>query len=334
MAHKTHFRLTRLITLMVITLILLTSLVAAQEAEQTHTVAAGETLAGIAAEYDITLDSLLDVNDIEDPDLILVGLELVIPAEAAPLGEAETDVESMDAEDAEETEVSPALLTDRTMLADGDVYIVEPGDVLDLIAQDLDISLLAIAYANDMTPPYPLLAGQVLIIPTEPPYGVVPPAPGMSDGLADGQGGGGMLDGQIHVIQPGDILDSLAQTYDVSLDTLLTVNDISDPAGIMPGLIVVIPNDAPAYGAIPILNPELLPDDGLADGQGGGGPVDEDSTDKATVDAAGEVYTVQAGDTILSIVDEQKVSLAALLRANPDLLAQMDLEPGMELILP
>ncbi len=54
-----------------------------------HTVQPGETLAGIAAAYGVSLAELIAVNHIQDPNLIQVGQVLVIPgipAPAAPAG--------------------------------------------------------------------------------------------------------------------------------------------------------------------------------------------------------------------------------------------------------
>jgi nucleoid-associated protein YgaU len=45
-----------------------------------HVVERGETLTSIAAEYGVTVEALKKANDIEDPNLIFVGQELVIPA--------------------------------------------------------------------------------------------------------------------------------------------------------------------------------------------------------------------------------------------------------------
>lgn len=47
---------------------------------RTHTVQAGEFLATIADEYGITVGEILAANDIDNPDLIYPGQELVIPA--------------------------------------------------------------------------------------------------------------------------------------------------------------------------------------------------------------------------------------------------------------
>ena len=45
----------------------------------TYTVQAGDTLAKIAAEFGVTVEEIVEANDIEDPSLINVGQVLVIP---------------------------------------------------------------------------------------------------------------------------------------------------------------------------------------------------------------------------------------------------------------
>ncbi len=45
----------------------------------THTVEAGETLGGIALDYDVPLEDLIAANDIENPDFVSIGEILTIP---------------------------------------------------------------------------------------------------------------------------------------------------------------------------------------------------------------------------------------------------------------
>lgn len=82
----------------------------------THTIAAGETLVTIAAQYSVTVEGLQLVNGITDPELIFAGQELVIPGE---LGD----------------EV-PA------------VYVVGAADTLSSVAARFNTSAAAIAQAN------------------------------------------------------------------------------------------------------------------------------------------------------------------------------------------
>lgn len=46
---------------------------------QTYTVQAGDTLSGIAAQFGVELDALMEANNITDPNTVIVGQELIIP---------------------------------------------------------------------------------------------------------------------------------------------------------------------------------------------------------------------------------------------------------------
>jgi LysM repeat protein len=46
-----------------------------------HIVRPGDWLSTIAAEYDTTVERLLELNDIKEPDVIEVGQEIVLPPE-------------------------------------------------------------------------------------------------------------------------------------------------------------------------------------------------------------------------------------------------------------
>jgi len=48
--------------------------------QQEYTVQAGDTLAGIAAQFGVTVDAIVQANSITDPNLILPGETLIIPA--------------------------------------------------------------------------------------------------------------------------------------------------------------------------------------------------------------------------------------------------------------
>ncbi len=47
---------------------------------QTHVVQSGEGLLGIATQYGVTVEAIMEANDLSDPDSIIVGDELIIPA--------------------------------------------------------------------------------------------------------------------------------------------------------------------------------------------------------------------------------------------------------------
>ena len=56
-----------------------------------------------------------------------------------------------------------------------EIYVVKPGDTVDLIGEMYQAQPQSIIYANQMTPPYPLAVGQALLIPGgEEPYEKIP----------------------------------------------------------------------------------------------------------------------------------------------------------------
>ncbi len=44
-----------------------------------------------------------------------------------------------------------------------------------------------------------------------------------------------------YMVQPGDSLWNIASRFGVSLESIISVNNISDPAQIYPGMMIIIP---------------------------------------------------------------------------------------------
>ena len=73
--------------------------------EQTHVVEPGDTLSGIAATYQTTVEDLLALNDsIENPNMIFDGETLLIFSDAQPMTRAQETTETAQAQ----TETAPA----------------------------------------------------------------------------------------------------------------------------------------------------------------------------------------------------------------------------------
>ncbi|MGQ9667825.1 MAG: LysM peptidoglycan-binding domain-containing protein, partial [Anaerolineae bacterium] len=107
----------------------------------TYTVAAGDTLSGLAKRFGVPLHALLETNALEEDAVLRVGQVLTIPAaEAAP---------------------APA--------GNMEVYEVQAGDTLSGIAARFGVPIGDIMKANDIEDPELLQIGQVLHIPLAPP---------------------------------------------------------------------------------------------------------------------------------------------------------------------
>ena len=116
----------------------------------TYIVTSGDTLSLIAARFDVSVQQIMEANNLTDAT-ILVGQELRIPIEApAPASSAE----------AASTPAAQA-----TQATAGNTYVVQPGDNLSEIAQRFNVSLAAIMEANGITNPDTLQEGQELVIP-------------------------------------------------------------------------------------------------------------------------------------------------------------------------
>lgn len=46
---------------------------------ETYTVESGDTLSEIARRFDTTVEEIMEVNDLDDPDVLSIGDELIIP---------------------------------------------------------------------------------------------------------------------------------------------------------------------------------------------------------------------------------------------------------------
>jgi LysM repeat protein len=50
-------------------------------AAETYTVKSGDTLSDIARRFDTTVEAIVELNELDDPDVLNIGDELIIPPE-------------------------------------------------------------------------------------------------------------------------------------------------------------------------------------------------------------------------------------------------------------
>jgi LysM repeat protein len=130
-----------------------------------YTVRRGDVLDLIAAAFDVSVTCIADESGIADPNRINVGDELTISATCPPYdGEAfvpnprggdETEADSGDNDQG----------GGSTVAAGGDnTYLVQTGDVLDLIAASFDVSIQCTAEASGLDSPHEIFTGDVIVI--------------------------------------------------------------------------------------------------------------------------------------------------------------------------
>lgn len=118
--------------------------------------------------------------------------------------------------------------------AEGEFYVVRPGDTLGAIAARFGTTVAAIVAANGIANPDLVPAGQRLRIPgaaSSPPGGSAPPPPPADAPPAE----------QTYTVQPGDILSRIAARFGVSMQAIIEANGIANPDLIQPGQVLRIP---------------------------------------------------------------------------------------------
>ncbi|HYE69257.1 MAG TPA: LysM peptidoglycan-binding domain-containing protein [Anaerovoracaceae bacterium] len=162
------------------------------------------------------------------------------------------------------------------------IYTVQPGDSLYGIAQLYGSTISAIKEVNNIVNPNLIYPGSIILIPVEEEDTESPP---------------GSL---IYTVQPGDTLYIISLLFGVSMQSILALNNITNPSLIYPGLRIVLPKEA--------VNPFQPIEPGLIR------------------------YTVLPGDTIYRIAARFGTTVQSILNANRGL-DPLRLMPGKEITI-
>jgi LysM repeat protein len=211
---------------------------------------------------------------------------------------------------------------------DDDDYRVRYGDTLDVIAQEMDVSVACLAGANELTNANTLTFGQVLIIPDDcSPYDqiesiIISNVEDLNDMalLDEGLGRDGRpeeaetdeetttaqsteaeaIEDEVYVVQAGDNLTKIATMFEITPQCLQDTNFIANPDLIYTGQELLISADCQGGGG------DLIP-----------GAARQCFSDRnAGREVRGGVYTVQEGDTLDFIGCDLNLSTACLVALN------------------
>ncbi|MDX1616214.1 MAG: LysM peptidoglycan-binding domain-containing protein [Candidatus Promineifilaceae bacterium] len=119
-----------------------------------HLVQVGESLNGLAVQYDSDVATIAAANRLIHPERLVVGEPLRVVGQPPPGAEAAADT-------------SATTITGR-------VHVVEPGDTLLAVAAAYGVSPAAVRAANNLSWTDPLLLGQRLRLPGEQPFQFLP----------------------------------------------------------------------------------------------------------------------------------------------------------------
>ena len=183
-----------------------------------HVVQFGDTLGDIAQDYNVSLSTLIEENNIRNPDLILVGQVLEIPGTVPDPGDSDTPDVSENGS--------------RTV-----THTVVRGEALSRIAARYGVTVSAIAAANNIPNLNLIRPGQQIIVPANGPFaGTNEPAP------------------LYHVVQRGETLASISSRYELSISQLASANGMSTTTQLITGarlrLIAPEPFEPEGIGSI------------------------------------------------------------------------------------
>ena len=165
-----------------------------------YTVQSGDTLSAIARRYGTTVQELVDINNIQNPDLIYPGEKLRILTNSTIPGNEERGT--------------------------GDIiYTVQRGNTLSQIAREYNVSVEHIVELNDIEDPNLIYPGQKLRI-TESNVTDLSPVDNTIQ--------------VYYVVKEGDTLNRIARRFGITLNEILQYNDIQNPNLIYPGQTIKI----------------------------------------------------------------------------------------------
>jgi murein DD-endopeptidase MepM/ murein hydrolase activator NlpD len=173
------------------------------------------------------------------------------------------------------------------------IHVVQRGETLFRIALNYGITVEELAQINGITDPSNILVGQRLLVPS-----------GTTSTSTEAI---------THVVQPGETLRSIAESYGTTVESLAALNNITDVNTIYVGQVLNI--TPPVETAVPT-------------------PTDAPQPDTISAPVSGTMlYTVQAGETLFRIATRFGISVNELATANnitdPSLIFA-----GQQLIIP
>lgn len=262
--------------------------------DMTYRVRPADTLDTIGAIFDVSPSCIADMNDISNVRSIVPGQELLISVSCPLYGDDARDKVFMEAWVVREV---------VTYVDDCAGYRVHLNDSIDMIAFNHNISTASLAIENGIEPPYVLDINQCLIIPEDaPPWGQYPAIQTVAGQAVDDEL---LASGTYYVIQRYDTLDMIAANYDISVVSLILANDVINTKILQPGMVVLIPEDAPPYGTYPAIEAPI----------------------------AGQVYLIGEGDTLESIGEAFDKAVIAILATN-GIESDADLVVGETILIP
>lgn len=197
-----------------------------------YTVKAGDTVWGIARQFNSTVAAIIQVNNLPSSGLINIGQVLVVPVrDQVPAPPTFTPVPQLPT-------AVPTQVPDGSGGTGGvptyGTYTVVRGDTLSTIAARFNTTVAVLAQLNNILNPNLIYAGQVLRVPGAAVPVPTQPAPLPTQAPEPAHPA-------THVVQPGENLFRIALRYGLTADQLAHYNGIYNPNLIFAGQVLRLP---------------------------------------------------------------------------------------------
>ena len=174
-----------------------------------YTVKACDNLWNISRKYGVSVEVIIEVNNLKDKDLLSLGQKLEIPAIGGGVSNSNQKQE-------------PTIVT----------YTVVKGDTLWSISQRYDVKMTSIISTNNLKEISRLSIGQKLKLPIT----------NMDIAKAEGYSQDAEAEEIIYYVKKGESLWSISREYNVKLEAIIAANSITDASKISAGQQLRIPN--------------------------------------------------------------------------------------------
>jgi len=228
----------------------------------THKVIKGDTLWSISKQYNISLELILAFNNIKNKDSLSIGQIVKIPQ-------------------------------DNLSAADYALHIVKKGETLWTIARQYNLTMDSILTTNNITNPELIYIGQQIKIPSYKNVTATPEKNVTNKPVINGNNSNNNINPPknaepiIYTVKAGDNLWNISQKYGVSVEAIISVNNLKEKDLLSLGQKLEIP-------AI------------------GGGISKSNQKQEPTI----VTYTVVKGDTLWSISRRYDVNMSTIISAN------------------
>ena len=177
-----------------------------------YTVQSGDTLSGIAVEYNTTTATLTGLNNLSNPNLIYVGQRLLVKSASTS------------------TATSTASATSTSSTTSATTYTVKSGDTLSSIASSHNTTTAALTSLNSLANPNLIYVGQVLKLANTTTARTSSTSSAASTSSS----------ATTYTVKSGDTLSSIASSYNTTTSTLTSLNNLSNPNLIYVGQVLKV----------------------------------------------------------------------------------------------